>query len=109
MNYIKALRTLFCYVILGLFLALPAAPLLPFIGVSEWVFNGWLAIDITICTWAHNTKNRSISGWAGQHKNNHKRYFYIACVIDFIFKLLTKEKNHCYNAYLGELKEGFVK
>ena len=108
MNYLSALRTLFCYVILGVLLALPALPLLPFIGKSGWALNGWLSIDITICSWAHGTRYRSISGWVGQFMHTKRRYGVVAKVIDFIFEKITGEVNHCFNTYLNELKKGFV-
>jgi hypothetical protein len=108
MIYLNALRTLVCYLVLGLLLALPALPLLPFIGKSAWALNGWLSIDITICSWAHGTRYRSISGWVGQFMYSKRRYKVVAKVIDVIFEQLTGETDHCFNTYLHEVKQGFV-
>jgi hypothetical protein len=109
MIYFKTLRTLLSYLFLGLFLAAPALPLLPFIGVSQWALNGWHAIDVTICSWAHGTRYRSISGWAGQHQQDKRRYYYIAVFVDAIFLFLAKEVDHCRNTFLDEKSKGLVK
>jgi len=106
--FFKAIRTLFSYIVLAICLGGPTLILLPFIGVSKWALNGWYANDVAICAWAHGTEHRSISGWAGQHKQTKKRYLYIANVIDLLFKFFRNEQNHCYNAYINEQNKGFV-
>jgi len=105
---IKVLRTLSAYLIIGAFIGLPFAVLLPFIRRSSYAFRVWYAIDVFICTVAHGTENRTISGWTGEHINNSTRYRIQAQVIDFILRQTGDAPNHCKRAYEWELREGKI-
>jgi len=83
--------------------------LLPFIKVNVYCYNIWLAFDIFICTVCHGTVGRSISGWAGQHQDKYKRYYYVALVIDWIFEKFGDKTEHCKRVFKAELKAGKVK
>jgi hypothetical protein len=82
--------------------------LLPFIKVNVYCYNIWLAFDVFVCTVCHGTVGRSISGWAGQHQDKYKRYYYVAMLIDFIFEKLGDKPKHCKRVFKAELKAGKV-
>lgn len=106
---LKVLRTLLAYLVIGVLLGLFCIPLLPFMEKDNYAFNVWYSLDVAICTIAHGTKLRTISGWSGQHALTKKRYRLQAKVIDFLAFCAGDGKNHCYRAYVWELEMGFVK
>lgn len=106
---LKLCRTLFSYLILGVVFGGICAPLLPFISKQNLPFRIWYLIDVLICTVAHNTNMRTVSGWTGQHMQNKKRYQHQAAVIDFIARLVGDKPNHCARAYKWEQTQGLTK
>jgi len=71
-------------------------------------YDLWLAIDRIFCRICHGTRKRTISGWTGQWQYQSKRYYYQAKVINWLLFKATGEKNHSENAYVWELKKGYV-
>ena len=110
---LKTLRQLAGYLIvatlLNTYVGYALLALLPFIKVNVYCYNIWLAFDIFICTVCHGTVGRSISGWAGQHQDKYKRYYYVALVIDWIFEKFGDKTEHCKRVFKAELKAGKVK
>jgi len=107
-DVLKSVRTLLAYVITGLFVCIPFLVLLPFIGRKGYAFEVWLAIDVFICTIAHGTRYRTISGWTGQHMLTHNRYYLQAIIIDWLLQKLGDAPNHCLRAYQHEKAKGLV-
>jgi hypothetical protein len=68
----------------------------------NYAFNIWLALDVVVCSIVHGTRHRTISGWAGQRMDTSKRYYYIAKVIDLLFRVIGDDKGHCKRAYEWE-------
>jgi len=108
-SILKSLRTLLSYLVLGTFFGGLCLPLLPFIFENNMPFRIWYLIDVLICTVAHNTYMRTISGWTGQHMSSKKRYCYQAKVIDWLAQLVGDTSNHCFRQYRWEIKKGYVK
>jgi len=106
----KAFITLIEYVLIGILAGFFGLPFLPFISKKRRniPFRVWYLIDVTICTIVHNTSMRTISGWTGQHRNHLKRFEYLASLIDWLFEVIAKEKNHCALAYRYERAKGYV-
>jgi len=104
----KVLRTLFAYLVIGLLIATWFIPLLFFINKSAYSFRVWFAIDVLICTVAHGTYRRTISGWTGQYMSLKPRYAYQAKVIDTILKLCGDGDDHCLRAYRWERMQGLI-
>lgn len=107
-----ALRTLFAYLVLSVLMAGCFFWLLPFVENEDdgnYAFNVWYAIDVAICSVAHGTRNRTISGWTGEYATKKKRYEYQAWVIDCLAFLCGDGKNHCERAYFWEKSQGFVR
>jgi len=71
-------------------------------------YDLWLAIDRIFCRICHGTHRRTISGWTGQWQHLNKRYHHQAKVIDWLALKIANDKNHCHQAYLWELKQGWV-
>lgn len=105
---LSTLRTLVAYLILGLIFGGSCAPLLFFMDGKNIPFRVWYLIDVMICTVAHDTDMRSISGWTGQHMANKKRYALQAKVIDYLAVLVGDKPNHCYRMFVWEQRKGFV-
>jgi len=103
-----SVRTLGAYLFFGLLIGLPFIPLLFFINGKNYPFKIWYAIDVFICTIAHGTHKRTISGWTGQHMNTHKRFHYQAKLIDWLLRKCGDKRNHCFRAYHSELLQGLV-
>lgn len=110
---LKTLRQLAGYLIVATLLNTKVGyallALLPFIKTNEYCYNVWLAFDVFVCSVCHGTVGRSISGWAGQHQDKYKRYYYVAIVIDWVFEKLGDKPNHCKRVFKAELKAGKVK
>ena len=83
--------------------------LLTKIKTDKTAYNLWLAIDRLFCRICHGTYQRTISGWTGQWADTKKRYYYQAKVIDYLAYKFMDDKNHCFDAFLWEVKKGFVK
>lgn len=82
----------------------------PLIKRYDFCFNTWYIIDVLLCHICHGTGyQRTISGWTGQHMYKHKRYYYQACVIDFLASAVGDGPNHCYRAYLREKELGYIR
>lgn len=105
----KTIRTLFSYLFLGVTLGGVCSPLLFFMKGNNMPFRIWFLLDLLICTVAHNTNMRTVSGWTGQHMQQKKRYYYQAKVIDGLAKLFGDSPNHCARAFRWEIKKGRVK
>jgi hypothetical protein len=115
MNHIigtlQAIRQLLVYLISGLLICLNPYLLYLFTQVKKLrkAYYSWLLIDRLICTIAHNTFKRTISGWSGQWaEQGVKRYVIQAKVIDFLAYKFSGEVGHCKHAYEWELKNGWV-
>lgn len=106
---IKVLRTLFAYLIIGLFVGAPFSVFLPYIRSNKYAFRVWYAIDVFICTVAHGTNERTISGWTGEHMKTKTRYRIQGRVINFILRLTGDSPQHCERAYAWEIKKGKTK
>lgn len=100
---LRALRTLFGYFVLGLLVGVFFAPMLPFMKKGNMPFRVWYLIDVLVCTVAHNTDGRTLSGWTGQHMSSNRRYKYQAVVIDGLARLFGDDPNHCWRAYVSEM------
>jgi len=88
----------------GYILALFFLIQLPSINQCDYCLSTWYLIDVLACHCIHKTgRNRSISGWTGQHMTTKKRYYYQAKVIDFIFG-----KDHCLQEFQREKAKGYV-
>lgn len=106
---LKAIRTLLAYFVIGLFFGGLATPLLFFIEKRNMPFRIWYLIDVLVCTVAHDTDGRTISGWTGQHMLSKKRYYYQAKVIDWGAELFGDKPNHSMRMYRLERFKGLVK
>jgi len=106
---LKTIRTLLSYLVIGLVFGGICSPLLFFMKGDNLPFRIWFIIDLLICTIAHNTDMRTVSGWTGQHMHNKKRYYYQAKVIDWLAEVAGDGPNHCYRAFQWEVKKGRVK
>lgn len=113
MSLVYTSRTLLAYVLLGLSLILsPLGWFFLLTGVgcflrNKYCFKVWYQVDVLLCTMAHGTKLRTISGWSGQHAYL-KRYLYQRRVIDFLAKLCGDGPNHCQRAFEWEREQGWV-
>jgi hypothetical protein len=105
----KVTRTFLTYLFLGGIFGGICSPLLPFIKENNLPFRIWLLLDLLICTIAHNTDMRTVSGWTGQHMKTKPRYQRQAKVIDLLAELVGNGPNHCFRAYQWEIKMGRVK
>ncbi|MDO6489288.1 hypothetical protein Q4503_16455 [Colwellia sp. 6_MG-2023] len=105
---LKAMRTLLAYLIIGLFFGAIAAPLLPFIKNNNMPFRIWYLLDVLVCTIAHNTNMRTISGFTGQYITKHKRFYYSAKVIDWLAELFGDKPEHCKRMYQWEIEQGIA-
>ncbi len=108
MVLVKVIRTLFAYVVLGLLVGVWFVPLLPWVKKNEYAFRIWFSIDVMICTVAHGTYRRTISGWSGQFMALKPNYNVQARIIDCLIALLSGEQEHCKRAYEWELEQGLV-
>lgn len=104
--FLKVLRTLFAYLFLGVMVGAPFLLLLPYVRRSEYVFRVWYTIDVLICTVAHGTTERTISGWTGEHMKTSTRYLVQGRVINFILRLTGDAPLHCERAYEWEIRQG---
>lgn len=109
MAYILALRTLLVYVFLGLPMAVIIAPTLPYAGTYPMLFNLWIWVDRRVCTWAHGTKMRTISGYTGARMGTHKRFLITGTVINLLARCVGDGANHCQRADAWEIKNGYDK
>jgi len=109
---LKTARQLIGYLLVGTLLntyvGYALLALLPFIKVNDYCYNIWLAFDVFVCTVCHGTVGRSISGWAGQHQNKYKRYYYVALVINWIFEKIGDKPEHCKRVFAAEFAAGKV-
>lgn len=108
MILVKALRTLFAYLVIGLIVGVWFTPLLPWVKKNNYAFRIWFSIDVMVCTVAHGTYRRTISGWSGQFMSTKPRYRKQAKVIDLLLRLCGDTADHCLRAYQWELKQGLV-
>lgn len=108
MVLVKVFRTLFAYVVIGLLVGIWFFPLLPWVKKNKYAFRIWFSIDVMICSVAHGTYRRTISGWSGQFMSKKQNYRTQAKIIDYLIVLCGGEKNHCISAYQWELKQGLV-
>jgi len=104
----RACWQLLCYVIIGLPVLLLLCPSAPYIRTNHIVWLVWIWFDRMVCTFAHGTWKRTISGWTGQHFIRKKRYCYQSKVIDALAVLFGDDKQHCQRAYQWEQDKGFV-
>lgn len=116
---LKAIRTLFSYVIAVSFIFSPFIPCgeyigyaiaaffliqLPLIRKYDYCLSTWYIVDILACHCVHATgAKRSISGWTGQHMHEYKRYYYQSKVIDLLFG-----EGHCEREFTRERTNGYV-
>lgn len=105
---LKVTRTFLSYLFIGGVFGGVCSPLLPFMKDNNLPFRLWLLIDLLVCTVAHNTDMRTVSGWTGQHMKTKKRYAYQAKVIDWLAELVGDGPNHCERAYQWEISMGRV-
>ncbi|MBO9492076.1 hypothetical protein J7384_17070 [Endozoicomonas sp. G2_1] len=106
---LKTLRTLLAYLVLGLPTLLFIWPTAFWIKKNRAIRSAWISFDKRICSFAHGTYDRTISGYTGQFMHKHKRFEYQAKFIDFFAELFGDDPDHCYRAYLYELGRGLVK
>jgi hypothetical protein len=107
--FFRACWQLLCYVVLGLPVLLLLSPSAPFIRRFYVVWLVWIWFDRMVCTIAHGTWKRTISGWTGQHLQHKKRYDYQANCIDLLALLFGDDKQHCQRAFQWEQEKGLVK
>ena len=79
-----------------------------FVRDGNYAFYVWYSIDVTICSIAHGTVNRTISGWTGEHATKSKRYMYQAKLIDYFAFVFGDGWSHCERAYIWEKSKGYV-
>ncbi|GLX85045.1 hypothetical protein tloyanaT_12970 [Thalassotalea loyana] len=108
LSLLKTIRTLLAYVLVGLPLIAAYFFTIPTTIFSRWGQNFWLSIDIVICSAAHGTRYRTISGWTGEHAFTKRRYQYQAYIIDLLAYPFERQWDHCHRAYIYELKKGLV-
>lgn len=74
--------------------------------IGLWCKSVLYSFDCMIATICHGTRNRSISGLAGENAlNGSLRWTVIAKVIDIIFWF---EPSHCLKTYQWEKSKGFL-
>ena len=105
----RAVWQLLCYTVIGLPGIIILSPSAPFINKNETVFNLWIGFDRLVCTIVHFTNRRTVSGWTGQWMYIKPRYKYQAMVIDKLAMLFGDDLDHCFNAYVWEIENGWVK
>ncbi|MGK0272145.1 MAG: hypothetical protein ACI88H_002811 [Cocleimonas sp.] len=105
---IRAIWQLLCYVIIGLPVLIILLPSAPWVIKSSKVKTVWIWFDRLVCTIAHGTWKRTISGWTGQHMKNKPRYKHQAKIIDWCAELVGDEPIHSMRAYIWEKSKGLV-
>jgi hypothetical protein len=107
---IRAIWQLLVYVIVGLPMLIILLPSAPWILKNPKVELVWIWFDRLVCTVAHGTWKRTISGWTGQHMTNKNkpRYMYQAKVIDWCAELVGDSPQHSHRAYVWEKACGYV-
>jgi hypothetical protein len=105
---IRAIWQMLCYVVIGLPVLLILLPSVPWVAKNLKVKMVWIWFDRLVCTVAHFTWKRTISGWTGQHMTNKPRYKHQADVIDWGAELLGDKPLHSKRAFEWETSKGYV-
>lgn len=96
------------YVVIGLPIFMIIWPSAFYVDNSRTIYKLWLWYDRLICTCAHFTWMRTISGITGERAQKSLRYEYQERFIDWGARKLGDGVFHCYRAYLWEQSKGFT-